>query len=184
MARDPGVKHRPPAADTATALWLQHQQELHRFLMRRLRHAQDARDLAQEVYLRLLRVTHREALHDFRAYMYRIASHVVYEYRHRTREPHVDFDSEVVQQWDEAATDFSDEPFERLSNEQQLEEFFGRLNPHYRAVFALHEGEGLTCQQIAQRMQLSTHTVRKYLTRIISALRNENWNAGMERRRP
>jgi DNA-directed RNA polymerase specialized sigma24 family protein len=50
-------------------------------------------------------------------------------------------------------------------------------------VFALHEGEGLSCPQIAQRMQLSTHTVRKYLTRVITALRNENWNAGMERRR-
>jgi RNA polymerase sigma-70 factor (ECF subfamily) len=81
--------------------------ELQRYLMRRLRDAQNARDLAQEVYLRLLRVGSGEHVQDRRAYLYRIASHVVYEFRMRARQALVSFDSEAVDEWAEHAADAS-----------------------------------------------------------------------------
>jgi DNA-directed RNA polymerase specialized sigma24 family protein len=43
---------------------------LHRYLMRRLSNAEAARDLAQEVYLRLLRVPDAAAIRTLQAYVF------------------------------------------------------------------------------------------------------------------
>jgi RNA polymerase sigma-70 factor (ECF subfamily) len=147
--------------------------------MTRLHNAQDARDLAQEVYLRLLRAGGLESVRDMRAYLYRIAANVVYEHRFRAREPHVSFDSAAAEQLDGAGlTALSDEPYEQVSTEQQLEQLFDRLPPPYQAVFLLHMQEGLSCRQIAARLGLSPHTAKKYLTRAMATLRAAKWPAG------
>ncbi len=57
--------------------------QLQRYLIGCLRHAQNARDLEQEVYLRLLRVPPTELVHNPQGYVYRIAAHVVHEFRMR-----------------------------------------------------------------------------------------------------
>ncbi len=157
--------------------WAHHERHLHRYLMSRLHNAQDARDLAQEVYLRLLRMGKRDTVRDFRAYLFRIAANVLYEHRFRQREPHVSFDSAAAEQPDEAVS-LCDEPYEHISTEQQLEQMFDSLPPHYQAVFLLYMQEGLSCRQIAARLNLSPHTAKKYLTRAIARLRGATWPAG------
>ena len=59
-----------------------------------------------------------------------------------------------------------------------------RLPPMQRAIVVLQVGAGFSCDQIAERLNLSRHTVKKYLTRAIATLRNEDWSADTERRRP
>src|SRR4051812_42481242 len=66
---------------------------LHRYLRRELRHPQDVEDLAQEVYLRLLRFTAAESVRFPKAYVFRVAFNVLYEFKHRRRVGQVDFDS-------------------------------------------------------------------------------------------
>lgn len=85
--------------ESAAPAWQQYGGWLHRYLTRCLRHhdTQCARDLAQEVYLRLLRVEKGEPVRDYQAYLYRIASHVVYEFKLRARREIVHFDSETAE---------------------------------------------------------------------------------------
>src|SRR5262249_57323704 len=54
--------------------------DLVRFIARRLRSAAEARDLAHEAYVRLLRVKRRDLIRDPQAYLYRIAANVLYEF--------------------------------------------------------------------------------------------------------
>ena len=64
--------------------------DLTRFVERRVRIRADAQDLAQEVYLRLLRTSQIDLIAEPQAYLYRMASNVAAEWRMRACEskPH------------------------------------------------------------------------------------------------
>jgi DNA-directed RNA polymerase specialized sigma24 family protein len=55
--------------------------DLVRFIARRVRTVADARDLAQEAYVRLLRLERKDLIRDPRPYLYRIAANILYEYQ-------------------------------------------------------------------------------------------------------
>ncbi len=146
--------------------------DLHRFLMRRLQSTQQAQDLAQEAYLRLLRVERGSLVRKPRAYLYRIATHLVYEFRLRQQREPVTFDSDVL---DEAAEVVEDSPElhdERLANEQRIAALLERLPPLYGAILLLRKRDGLSYEEIAQQLEISVHTVKKYLARAVAMCRD------------
>src|SRR5262245_32725797 len=102
------MKNRKPEADAGIAMqqnpgtgfanlaFEQFRAGLHRYLLRRLRSAENAQDLAQEVYLRLLRFSDRKLVQHPEAYVYRVAFNVLCEFKlHEKRDP-VSFDSDAV----------------------------------------------------------------------------------------
>ncbi len=151
-------------ASLASAAFEKYQKELHRFLVRRLRDRQDAADLAQEVYLRLVRVENSEWVRKPQAYVYGVASHVVSEFRMRSEKDWVTFDSEAVERLaDHPAHLPPDELAEQLGLERQLEEVLGELPPTHLAVLLLHKRDGLSYEAVAEQLGISVHTVQKYL---------------------
>ena len=54
--------------------------DLVRFIARRLRSVADARDVAHEAYVRLLRVKRKDLIRDPQAYLFRIAVNILYEF--------------------------------------------------------------------------------------------------------
>ncbi len=151
--------------------------QLQRYLIGCLRHAQNARDLEQEVYLRLLRVPPTELVHNPQGYVYRIAAHVVHEFRMRARRERVTFNSEMVERWSEEPPAVSlDQLGEQLSSKQQLERMLSQLHPAYRAAFILHKRDGLSRSEVAKALGLSVHTVKKYIFRAVSTLRSAKWD--------
>jgi RNA polymerase sigma-19 factor, ECF subfamily len=167
-------------AELTTAVVGRYGRELHRYLVRRLRRPADADDLAQEVYLRLLRRNRSEAVVNPRAYVYRIASHVVSEFRARSEQGagYVTFDSEIVEQLERQplGQPTEDELAERLDLQRQVQLALAVLPPTHQAVFILHKRDGLTHQEIAQRLQLSMHTIEKYLVQAKARLRTIKWD--------
>src|SRR5688500_12076954 len=108
------------ASSFAGSVLSRYHRELFRFLLRRLRSREDVQDLAQEVYLRLLRVESGAEIHEPLAYVYRTASNVVTEFRMRKyREgKRVQFDSEATERAAEASADFSaDQMAEQMNME-------------------------------------------------------------------
>src|SRR5688572_2879837 len=77
-------KHPSPHALVAEWFGLFNEQ-LNHVLARGVRGKEDVQDLAQEVYLRLLRVDNPELIQSPWAYLYRIAVHVLAEWRARER---------------------------------------------------------------------------------------------------
>lgn len=152
------------AASFAGAAFEKYQKELHRFLVRRLRDRQDAADLAQEVYLRLVRVENTDWVRKPQAYVYGVASHVVSEYRMRSEKESVTFDSQAVERVAEHPSQMApDELADQLALERQLERVLGKLPPTHLAVLLLHKRDGLSYEEVAQKLDLSVHTVQKYL---------------------
>lgn len=144
--------------------------ELHRFLRRRVADAQDLGDLVQEVYLRLLRVQNLESVRNPLAYIYGIAGHVASEFNMRQRQGRLVFDSTVVEAvadnpgqtgFDEGGAFF----------ERQVGDALAQLAPSRLAVLLLERREGLSHAQIAARLGLSVHTVKKYSVEALAHVR-------------
>jgi RNA polymerase sigma-70 factor (ECF subfamily) len=130
----------------------------------------DIDDLAQEVFLRLLRYSDDVAVDNPQGYLFRIAANVANEWRERSRvrKPHDD-------SWlDELQIEAGDEPenaFARTRANEYVQAAVDRLPARQREVLLLHVNEGLTYKQIAQQRGLTYRIVLRDLTRAYSALR-------------
>ncbi|MGC8519802.1 MAG: RNA polymerase sigma factor [Steroidobacteraceae bacterium] len=138
------------------------------FLGRRVRSSVEVEDLAQEIYLRLLRAPDLLQVRNPQAYLMRVAGHVVAEWRREylpTETLGADEGDAVV---DECLPELTLDA--RLS-EQRLNEQLARMSPMMRAVVLLRLRDEHSYKQIAQELELTLRQVRRYLARGYEQLR-------------
>jgi len=147
--------------------------DLVRFISKRIRTVADARDLAQEAYVRLLRLDRKDLIRDPRPYLYRIAANILFEYELKRK-------AEVVGllRWsDERRTEqesvHHDADVETLALRSRLESALGALSPKCRAVLILHRREGMTYDEIGRKIGISASMVKKYLAQGLQHCREQ-----------
>lgn len=135
-------------------------EHLVRFLRSRLPDRMEAEDLAQEVYLRLLRVKDRDRIENQQAYVLRVATNVANEWRMLARN-RLSHSSEPLG----SLVDNSNPEHEAMCIEQlqTLEAALDVLSPKCRAVLLMHRRDRYTYREIADRMGVSVSMVKKYL---------------------
>lgn len=158
---------RPGAVTDSNLQWLDDVArgagtDLLRFLRSRLSNQSDAEDLAQEVYMRLLRIKNPRQIRNRRAYVLQVAANVAYEWR-LLAPNRLQHSSEAL----EVLTNHSDPEHEALIGQQMetLEAALNSVSPKCRAVLLLHRRDRYTYQEIAARMGISVSMVKKYLTK-------------------
>jgi RNA polymerase sigma-19 factor, ECF subfamily len=124
----------------------------------------------------LLRIERVELIRQPRAYLYRIAVNLVSEFRLRAHRDPVTYDSETLAELAEIAGVESSPDAERAAEAQQVEALLEQLPPLYRAIFVLRKRDGLSYPEIAQQLDISVHTVKKYLARAVAKCRHANWS--------
>src|SRR5580692_11475021 len=92
---------------------------LRRFLSQRLRNVSDAPDLAQEVFLRLMRVEHHETIRSPEAYLFTVASHVLHQ--HALKQSATPVSVDIADLFSELQLTSPDDPALRASVQQRLE---------------------------------------------------------------
>lgn len=165
------------AAETQTsfvaALAAQYGQRLRRFLTGRARNISDVPDLAQEVFLRLMRVEQHAVIRSPEAYLFTVASHVVHQYNLRERNaPQAIEISELLTELQLTSDDdpsASVETQERLKNLQRV---LDELPPKYTATLLLHKFAGLSIEEIGKRLGVARPTAKKYLAQALIHCRN------------
>jgi RNA polymerase sigma-70 factor (ECF subfamily) len=142
---------------------------LTRFLRRRLPQQIDAEDLAQEVYVRLLRVEKLELIEHPEAYLYKVAVNVAAEWRMRARQskPHTADELDALVAATTPETALSEAEFAR-----QLDDALRAMTPMIRAVIYLKLRDGMTHEEIARHLGISTRMVRRLLTTAYTQLRD------------
>jgi RNA polymerase sigma-70 factor (ECF subfamily) len=151
---------------------------LHRYLTRRLADAQRAQDLAQEVYLRLYQIEDQELIRAPQAYLFRIASNLVYDFHRREKHSPVIFDSGLADDCEHASEPSMADAGELIDMQQQLSLAMEKLPPTYAAVLLLKKRDGYSLEEIARELNLSTHTVKKYLFLAVARCREALVNGG------
>ncbi|HEY2404297.1 MAG TPA: RNA polymerase sigma factor [Steroidobacteraceae bacterium] len=139
--------------------------DLVRFIARRLRSVVDARDLAHEAYVRLLRVKRRDLIRDPQAYLYRIAANILYEFELKRKADAVGLTRCAEYQLADADFGHLERDVDALLARTRIEAVLGELSPRCRAVVILYRRDGMTYKEIADRIGISTSMVKKYLAR-------------------
>jgi RNA polymerase sigma factor (sigma-70 family) len=166
---EPETSNTP--ADLADEAFQQHSAELRRFLLRRVKNRDDADDLAQEVFARLLRVKDAELVRKPMAYLIGIATHVVREFRQRRQLEPVLFDSHVSDSVPEESRLEGPQMDEQLDLQARLDAAIAKLPPAHQVVLILVKRDGLSYTEAAKKARLSVHTVEKYLVEARAQLR-------------
>jgi RNA polymerase sigma-70 factor (ECF subfamily) len=149
-------------------LFARHRDALQAFFCRHIRNKPDAADLAQEVYLRMLRVSDMTTVRNPEAYLYAVASNLAKEHAHRVpRDSKVlDIDDPLVQEQLAELPPFGGQ-LDRELRIKRLREVLRQLTPKCQAVVALQYWHGLSYEEIAQRLGISTNMVKKYLSQAL-----------------
>lgn len=146
--------------------------ELLRYLHRRIRDRQDARELAQEVWRRLLRIKDTTQVLEPLAYVYRVAGNVVAEYHLLRRRDLVHVDSEAVDYAAEHSPDLSaDDMSETLARQAELHRVLATIPKMYRNVLLLRVTDGCSYEEIARQLQLTPKTAEQYFYRAMTLVR-------------
>ncbi len=142
---------------------------LQRYLLRRTRGRQDAEDLAQEIYLRLLRVGDASQIKCPQAYVYRVAVNVLNEFNLHQQRGAVAYDSLAIAETDLPADeiDSPEEVYERRRLQQRLAAMVEQLSPMQKAVFLLAKHRDMSHADIAAHLGISINTARVHLHRAI-----------------
>jgi RNA polymerase sigma factor (sigma-70 family) len=146
--------------------------DLRRFLAKRRLIESDIKDVCQEVYLRLLRFNRGEVIHNPQAYLFRVAANVAHDFKLR-RPQWASLESEPIE---EAAlgTDSSGDPeslADETSRSRALLRVMAELPPLPRAVIALQYHDGLSYEQIAERLGVSQRVVKRAVARAFALMR-------------
>lgn len=146
-----------------------HGRQLRRYLASRMRQPTDVPDLVQEVFLRLLRVKDPAAIRNPQAYLYTVASHVLHQYMlERSGAPEAMDPFEVAAR---AGPDLVPDPAYEVEMVDRVEKFtraLEQLSPRAHATFIMYRCDGLSLDEIAERLGVSRPMVRKYLARAIA----------------
>lgn len=145
-----------------------HGRKLHRYFAARLRNATDVADLAQEVFLRLLRVDEHEKIRSPEAYLFTIASHVLAQHSLEAASlpESVDIASPLTDEQLSVETDYAVE-MDLQRRAMQMEGAIAQLPPNPQACLILHCRDGWTLEEIATRLCISRSMVKKHIAKAI-----------------
>lgn len=148
---------------------------LRSFLSKRLRNEADAPDLAQEVFLRLLRVKNDETIRSPEAYLFTVASHVLHQHRLKqsATPPSVDI-SELFSDLELTSCDDPVSKSDIAQRIEQLERSLKELSPKVSTTLMLHRFAGFSIEEIAERLGVARPTAKKYLARALAHVRDAN----------
>ena len=150
-------------------LFAEHNRALIRFLRTRVRSDQEARDVAQEAYVRLLQLDQPGTVNFLRAYLFRTALNIATDRARAEAIRHVAHQDPV---FDEPATEV--DPERATSARQQLrivQESLDELPEKARSAFLLHRVSDLKVGDVAAQLGISDRMVRKHIVRVLVHLR-------------
>jgi RNA polymerase sigma-70 factor (ECF subfamily) len=163
-----GAATQAHAAQVA-GLFREHNRALIAFLRSRLDSLAEAQEVAQEAYVRLLRLERPDQVGFLRAYLFRIAANLAVD-RLRQRSVRSDAPDEAPSaDWLEASV-----PERRALAADQLRavrEALRELPEKTRCAFVMHLLEGREFAAIARRMKLTERMVRYHVARALAHCR-------------
>jgi RNA polymerase sigma factor (sigma-70 family) len=152
-------------ADRISRLFSEHNESLIRFLATRLRSVQEAKEVAQEAYVRLLSLEDSGAVSFLRAFLFKTAANLATDRLRQRNLWRQTVDRGLHDQLHETPT-----PDHLAATAQEVEiirRLIGELPPKCRRAFLLHRVRGMELAEIAKQMELSERMIRHYVLRAV-----------------
>jgi RNA polymerase sigma factor (sigma-70 family) len=170
---DPTTEDFPSAREDSpidvAGLFREHNAALLRFTAAKLGSEHEAREVAQEAYVRLLQLDRRQTIGFLRAYLFKTAANLATDrLRARRRLP------SHVAVGDEDIFEFALCPERQCAGAEMvavLDKALAELPQKCRRVLLLYRVEGLTRDEIGRKLGIGERMVRLYLARALEHLR-------------
>lgn len=154
-------------ADSVGRLFREHNRSLVSYLAMRLRSVQEAKEVAQEAYVRVLQLDQPGAESFLKAYLFKVATNLAVDRlrQRRRRMPVSEQDLSEIErevEWDE--------PERGALAREQLQALVAGLRElpeKCREAFLLFRLDGLSQQQIAERLGVTERMVRNYINQAL-----------------
>ena len=161
-----------PKPSLVERLFAEHRGALQAFFRRRIRSKADAADLAQEVYVRMLRVSDQEAIRSPVHYLYTVANNLVKEHAalDRRQASGIDIDEAPAHEQLETLPQF-DGDLDASQRVARLGVVLQQLRPKCRAAVELRFTHGLSFREIAMHLGVSPQMAKKYVVQALSHCR-------------
>lgn len=167
--RQSSEQSQRPHLQALSELFEQHNRMLVSFLVNRLGNEAEAREVAQEAYVRMLQLHKPGAVSFLRAYLFRTAANIAVDrLRRRTRAERAEPVYESEDLFD------TNGPDRELIAREQLDivrRALLELPERYRRAFLLSRFEGMRTEDICKRLGLKTTQTRLYLRRVTAYCR-------------
>lgn len=150
-------------------LFAEHNRSLVRFLRTRLKSDQEARDVAQEAYVRLLQIDQPGTVNFLRAYLFRTALNIATDRMRAENIRHIAHQDPV---FDDVATE--PDPERASCAREQLRlvtQCLAELPAKPRLAFLWHRVSDMELCEVAERLGVSERMVRKYIVQALVHVR-------------
>ena len=146
-------------------LFAEHRAAVQTFFLRRIRSKADAPDLAQEVYVRMLRISDKESIRNPAHYLYTVANNLVKEHAvlDRRQASGIDIDEAPTHEQLETLPEF-DGDLDATQRVARLRVVLEQLRPKCRAAVELRFTHGLSFHEIAMHLGVSPQMAKKYVS--------------------
>lgn len=145
---------------------------LRSMLVQRIGNEDDALDLLQDTYLRCAEVSPGASIDNPRNYVWRLATNLVIDYqRSRARQQRVYCVDEAALGSARASTASPEDNTAALAYLRAFQRTIEGLPRESRRAYVLSRRDGLTYEEIAREMGVSSNMVKKHIKRAIAVLR-------------
>jgi len=153
-------------------LFSAHRNALVAFFQGRVRVRADAPDLAQEVYLRMMRLRSVEYIENPEGYLFTVAANLAKEHlaRQRRRGTAVDIEDVSVQS-QLADLPTAESELDSVRRVKRLGEVLRQLPAKGQAVIVLQYVHNCSYEEIAKRLDISPRMVKRYVTQALELCR-------------
>jgi RNA polymerase sigma factor (sigma-70 family) len=165
QAAEPVPDYGESRASVVERLFREHNEALIRFLRGRVGSHNEALEVAQEAYVRLLSLDQPGAVSYLRAFLFKTAANIAIDRRRRNQ----NFDKVAGRQLFSELTE-NRTPERQLSGEQTLRHLGALIEsmpPKCRESFVMNQIHGLDAATIARRLGITDSMVRKYVVRAL-----------------
>lgn len=152
-------------------LFKKHEYRLHSLALKLTKSDSYARDIIQEVFLKLWEHRHHmQAIHNIEAWLYRITENKVIDFLRKAAAD--DRLKEAI--WSKLSDQFNDTEDLVAAKEysQIVQKAIDQLPPQRKLIYHLNREKGLNYQEIADELAISKHTVKNQLSNALQSIKS------------
>ncbi len=153
-----------------------HDRAVRQFLEARLKHAvADVPDLLQEVFLRMMRVSHPEDIRTPEAYLFTVAKAVLHQHRLRQNaRPEVVDITDVLSELEDYEEVGPEAQLQARQRLDELERSLAQLPRKAYVTLILNRVAGMPLEEVGRRLGISRPMAKKYLARALAHCRQRS----------
>jgi RNA polymerase sigma-70 factor (ECF subfamily) len=151
-------------------LFAEHSVPLVKYLTARFQSPDEAKEIAQEAWLRIYRLEHPQALDNAKAFLFQTASNLSID---RIRRANLERRHAAVTGTEENESQSVEDTVDAQQALATIEQALYELPLKCRQAFVMHRKQGLSYPEIAAQLEVSASSVEKYIIQALKHFRNK-----------